>query len=72
MPYFVFKVNPGKRLELIQPRDSYQDARTLARDLRAKITPADDYTIRVIFAKNSAEAERLIMTERPAQLTGED
>ena len=72
MPYFVYKVNPGKRLELIQLQDSYQDARNLAHGLRSGITPADDYTIRVIFAKNSAEAERLVLTERPAQITGED
>ncbi|MHB8473465.1 MAG: hypothetical protein ACYDC8_11620 [Gammaproteobacteria bacterium] len=72
MPYFVYKVNPGKRLELVRPHDSYQDARNLAHSLRSAITPGADYTIRVIFAKNNAEAERLVMTERPAQITGED
>lgn len=72
MPYFVYKVNPGKRLELVQPHDSYQDARNMAHSLRAAITPEDTHTIRVIFAKNTAEAERLVMTERPPQLTGED
>ena len=72
MPYFVFKVHPGKRLELAQPHDKYPDAKEHARSMRAALTPADDYTVRVIFAKNPAEAERLILTERPFQLTGED
>jgi hypothetical protein len=40
--------------------------------MRAALTAEDDYSVRVIFAKNPPEAERLIMTERPAQLTGED
>jgi hypothetical protein len=72
MPYFVYKVLPGKRLELVNQHDSYQDARGQAHDMRAALTAEDDYGVRVIFAKNPPEAERLIMTERPAQLTGED
>ncbi len=72
MPYFVYKVLPGKRLELVNQHDSYQDARMQAHDMRAALTAEDDYSVRVIFAKNPPEAERLIMTERPAQLTGED
>lgn len=72
MPYFVYKILPGKRLELMHQHDRYQDARAQAHDMRAALTAADDYGVRVIFAKNPAEAEHLILTERPAQLTGED
>ncbi len=72
MPYFVYKILPGKRLELVNQHDSYQDARAQARDMRAAITAEDDYGVRVILANHPSEAERLITTERPAQLTGED
>lgn len=72
MPYFVYKVLPGKRLELVNQHDSYQGARGQAHDMRAALSADDDYSVRVIFAKNPTEAERLILTERPAQLTGED
>ncbi len=72
MPYFIYKVLPGKRLELLNQHDSYQDARNQAHSMRAALTAEDDYSVRVIFAKNPPEAERLLTTERPAQLTGED
>lgn len=72
MPYFIYKIHPGKRLELVQPHDKYPAAKEHARGMRAALTPQDDYTVRVIFAKNPADAEHLILTERPPQLTGED
>lgn len=64
MPYFVFKVFPNKTCEQIGQFDQYKEARALARDTRANLTLQDNCTAKVIFAKNSAEAETLILTPR--------
>ena len=64
MPYFVFKVFPNKTCEQIGEFEQYKQARTLARDTRANLTLQDNCTAKVIFAKNSAEAETLILTPR--------
>ena len=64
MPYYVFKVFPNKTCEQIGDFDQYKEARALARDTRANLTLQDNCTVKVIFAKNSAEAETLILTPR--------
>ncbi len=72
MPYYLYKVFPGKRLELIESCSEYREARDMARGLRAQLTVADNYSVRVVFAQHPAEAEHLVHSERPMQLTGED
>jgi hypothetical protein len=72
MPYYLYKVFPGKRLELIESYPEYRVAREVARGLRTQLTVADNYSVRVVFAQQAAEAEHLVRSERPMQLTGED
>jgi hypothetical protein len=72
MPYYVFKIHPGKKLELVQAYDIYQEAKNQVRNMRAALTPADTYTPRVMFGKNPGDAEQLILTERPYQVIGEE
>ncbi len=72
MPYFVFKIHPGKRLELIDTHAGYQDARAHIKSLRETIGDAGDYHARMVFAKNPSEAEQLVLTERPYQVMGEE
>lgn len=64
MPYFVFKVFPNKTCEQVAQFDQYQQARKLAREIRANITAQNNCTVKIIHAKNSAEAESLILTPR--------
>jgi len=64
MPYFVYKVFPNRTCESIQVFDQYKEARTRARDIRAGLTVQDNCTIKVIHAKDAAEAESLILTPR--------
>lgn len=72
MPYFVYKIHPGKRFELIDHFPAYRAARERARAMRSEIQPGDDYTVRVMFAKDSDEAERLMSEKREPRPLGED
>jgi hypothetical protein len=64
MPYFVFKVFPNKTCEQIGEFEQFKEARALARDTRANLTLQDNCTVKVMHAKNSSEAETLILTPR--------
>jgi hypothetical protein len=64
MPYFVYKVFPNKTCEQIGEFEQFKEARGLARDTRANLTLQDNCTVKVMHAKNSSEAETLILTPR--------
>ena len=78
MPYFVYYVtiNPAtntKTLEHIDTKDSYREARTLARDTRAQMDRSNpNRECRMIFAKNDVEAEKLLSAPREERVIGED
>ncbi len=72
MPYFLYKIRPGKNFELIQRFDVYREARDQARQLRAGATAQDQYNVKVMFAKDPDEAERLMAEEREPRPLGED
>ena len=72
MPYHLYKIFPHKKLEKIDIRDQYRDARELAKTLRKQLTPEDGYTIKMVFAKNPEEAERLLTEEREPVPMGDD
>lgn len=64
MPYYVYKLFPNRTVEYMNDFQSYKEARSLARNTRAATTVQDNYNIKVIFAKDSREAESLILTPR--------
>ena len=72
MPYFLYKIFSGKRFELLERFDSYREARHQARERRAHLMPEDDYSIKVMFAKDPEEAERQMSEEREPRPLGED
>ncbi len=72
MPYFLYKVFARKRFELMDRFDSYREARDQARDRRKHLSPEDSYSIKVMFAKDPDEAERLMSEEREPRPLGED
>jgi hypothetical protein len=72
MPYFVYKVHPGKRFELHTTFGSYREARDQASSLRAAMTGGEDYSIKVMFARDAEEAERQMAEEREPRPLGED
>ena len=72
MPYFLYKVFPGKKFELMEHYQAYKDAREEARKRRAEMTAEDQYTVKVMFAKDPEQAERLMSEEREPRPLGED
>lgn len=72
MPYFVYKIHPDRQLEPVQPFDKFPEARKLVRSMREQIGEADGYTVRIIFAKNPDEAERLLTEKREPRPLGEE
>jgi hypothetical protein len=72
MPYFLYKVFPGKKFELIEPYQAYREAREAARKRRAEMTGNEPYQVKVMFAKDPEQAERLMSEEREPRPLGED
>jgi hypothetical protein len=72
MPYFVYKVFPDKRLEYMDVYDTFQEARTFARERRAELTPEAEHIVKVIFAGNEDQARVLLTMEREPRPLGED
>lgn len=64
MPYFVFKIHPGDRLEHVETHQVFREAMKQCRQMRAD-KPADaDYEVRMIFAQDIEEGRRLLRTQR--------
>ncbi len=72
MPYFIYKISPDKKLGLVESFDGYQEAKQLATSMRSAQHPNDNYTIKIIFAKDSLEAEQLLTTQRERQPSEDD
>lgn len=70
MPYFLYKFYPDKQLELIEPFDTYQDAKKTARSLRTELPTGAGYVIKMIFAKSPEEAKRALLEVREAPPSG--
>lgn len=72
MPYYVYKIFPPKRLELVAEFGDYASARARARELRSLQTPEVTYTAKLIFARSELEAAHLLMQEREKPVLRED
>ena len=52
MPYFLYRVFPGKKFERVGQFEVYRQARDSARERRKELTPEDNYSIKLVFAKD--------------------
>lgn len=64
MPYFIYKTFPNRTCEYIKDYESFREARAFARETRKNLTVQDNCNIKIMFAKDAAEAETLILTPR--------
>jgi hypothetical protein len=71
MPYFVYRITPQRKLTHIETFTRYPDAKALVRRLRQDDASGDD-DIRMIFAQQQMEAERLLSAPRDERVIGED
>ena len=72
MPYFVYRISEPKKLEHLDTKAKYQEARQLVRTLRSEIQAGDATTVRMIFARTHEEAEKLLSMPRDERVIGED
>ncbi|OOZ36228.1 hypothetical protein [Solemya velesiana gill symbiont] len=72
MPYFIYRIETDKTLEQLETFPKYRDAIEKARELRAAQTAGETATVKIIFAQNPTEAERLLLTPREAPVEGDD
>ena len=72
MPYFIYRIGEKRELEHLKTHTVYREARQFVRDLRAESGPGAVDSIRMIFAKNEIEAEKLLSTPRDERVIGED
>ena len=72
MPYFVYRITPPRTLEHLETFPSFKEARDLARARRAELEAGGETTVRMIFAKDQIEAEKLLLTPREERVIGED
>jgi hypothetical protein len=72
MPYFVYKISPPLQLDYVDTLARYQDARALVREHRQKGATESGVQYRMVFARQQAEAEKLLSTPRDERVIGED
>ena len=70
MAYFVYNIFPNKKLELLDEYPTYREARDNVRDRRKLQDENAEHTVRLVHAKNPAEAERLLNAKREPRPAG--
>lgn len=72
MPYFVYRIQEKPRkLDHLQTFASYKEAKVYVREQRQQ-SEEEVESIRMIFARNDIEAEKLLNTPREERVIGED
>ncbi len=71
MPYYIYRLNGPKQLQYVDAKDKYQEAKALVRNLRAELG-GDVESVRMVFAKSSGEAEKILSAPRDERVIGED
>lgn len=72
MPYYVYAIAPPRRLSLLGTFESYREAKALARSKRAEPDAGDPATVRLVFAPDADEAQRLLTEVREPRPMGEE
>ena len=72
MPYFVYRLRPPRAPEKTGAFEGYREARAAAREMRRAPGRDGPATVRMIFAADEAQAERLLTERREPRPLGED
>ncbi|MEA3303262.1 MAG: hypothetical protein U9Q75_08325 [Pseudomonadota bacterium] len=71
MPYFVYRIQEKPRkLDHLQTFPSYKEAKVYVREQRQLSDEIE--SVRMIFARNDIEAEKLLTAPREERVIGED
>jgi hypothetical protein len=72
MPYYLYRISAPHRPTLIETFEKFQEAKTLARRMRADQPAGSADTIRMIFAENPKKAQLLLTDARNPKTDGDD
>ena len=72
VPYFIYKLRWPRPPEKAGSFDGYREARTAVRAMRGDLDRDDPTTVRMVFAADEAQAERLLSERREPRPLGED
>ena len=72
MPYYIYRVSPQRFLKYLEEYPEYREAREHARSLRAQQDDEEPDIIKIIFAKDQAEAEALLKAKRERRPSEDD
>ena len=72
MPYFIYRVQLPQALEQAGVFAGYREARAAVREMRRVLARGDPTTVRMIFAADAVQAERLLTERREPRPLGED
>jgi len=74
MPYFIYRITPPDTFEHLDTKEKYKDAKTLVTELRAGLPDGSEDIVRMIFAKNTMEAVKLLARppEHEGKIIGDD
>ncbi len=72
MPYFVFEItiqpdSDVRKARYIETYEKYRDAKQRVKQEREANPPTDTRQVRLVFARNQVEAEKLLTTPREGQ-----
>lgn len=72
MPYYIYRIREPLKLEYIDNAADYKEAKARVRVLREAQASNEDGIVRMVFAKTTTEAEKLLSTPRDERVIGED
>ena len=72
MPYYIYRVESPQNLHYVDVKARYPEARALVRSLRTELPAEAAGSVRMIFAKTTGEAEKLLSVPRDTRVIGED
>ena len=72
VPYFLYRLRRPRPPEKAGSFKVYREARTAAREMRRTPDRGDPTVVRIIFAADEAQAERLLTERREPRPLGED
>ncbi len=76
MPYFIYRIANGeqksaRKVTYLNEFENFRDAKKDVKQMRVDQAADDSGTYKVIFAKNQAEAEKLLLEYREEPVTKE-
>ena len=72
MPYFIYRLRPPRVPEKAGAFTGYREARTAVREMRRALDRGGPATVRMVFAADEAQAERLLTERREPRPLGEN